>query len=153
MVRGWNDTDSRISVRFSDTAEQRELRRNERNAREGDNSPSRITIAQAALLNLHGQELRSQVAAVTQTRPPIPSLSLDRCLNRPQTEHARFSEYSSNAYLQTPAFSVDYSLAPGRRQASRSQTPTHTSPYLHHAPLPSDPRMQGTIINLLTTIL
>ena len=26
MVRGWNDTGSRISVRFADTAEQRELR-------------------------------------------------------------------------------------------------------------------------------
>lgn len=26
MVRGWNDCGSRISVRFADTAEQRELR-------------------------------------------------------------------------------------------------------------------------------
>jgi hypothetical protein len=26
MVRGWNDTGSRISVRFADTTEQRELR-------------------------------------------------------------------------------------------------------------------------------
>jgi hypothetical protein len=26
MVRGWNDTGSRISVRFADTSEQRELR-------------------------------------------------------------------------------------------------------------------------------
>lgn len=54
MVRGWNDTGSRISVRFADTAEQRELRRQERTVRDGDQSPSRLTIAQAALLNLRG---------------------------------------------------------------------------------------------------
>ncbi|KAL1741213.1 hypothetical protein HDZ31DRAFT_67158 [Schizophyllum fasciatum] len=54
MVRGWNDTGSRISVRFADTAEQRELRRQERNARDGEQSASRLTIAQAALLNLRG---------------------------------------------------------------------------------------------------
>ncbi|KAG7448383.1 uncharacterized protein BT62DRAFT_703275 [Guyanagaster necrorhizus] len=55
MVRGWNDPGSRISVRFADTSEQRELR-------DDDQSSSRLTIAQAALLNLHGREqLRSQV--------------------------------------------------------------------------------------------
>ncbi|KAG5721815.1 hypothetical protein E4T56_gene7995, partial [Termitomyces sp. T112] len=58
MVRGWNDAGSRISVRFADTAEQRELRRTERMTREGEESPARLTIAQAALLNLHGQDLR-----------------------------------------------------------------------------------------------
>ncbi|KAF5350793.1 hypothetical protein D9758_010351 [Tetrapyrgos nigripes] len=61
MVRGWNDPGSRISVRFADTGEQRELRRTERAIREDDNSPARLTIAQAALLNLRGREqLRSQ---------------------------------------------------------------------------------------------
>ncbi|KAI3615635.1 rcop c3 [Moniliophthora roreri] len=57
MVRGWNDPGSRISVRFADTNEQRELRRQERTGR-GDesSSPSRLTIAQAALLNLRGRD-------------------------------------------------------------------------------------------------
>ncbi|KAJ2922630.1 hypothetical protein H1R20_g14456, partial [Candolleomyces eurysporus] len=63
MVRGWNDAGSRISVRFADTAEQRELRRQERTMKEGgatgEASPGRLTIAQAALLNLRGQDLRT----------------------------------------------------------------------------------------------
>lgn len=56
MVRGLGDAGSRISVRFADTAEQRELRRNERQNREGENSPARLTMAQAALLNLQGTQ-------------------------------------------------------------------------------------------------
>ncbi|KAG2054309.1 hypothetical protein BDR06DRAFT_421778 [Suillus hirtellus] len=59
MVRGWNDPGCRISVRFADSAEQRELRRSERVSKNGDQSPARLTIAQAALLNLHGQELQA----------------------------------------------------------------------------------------------
>ncbi|KAI6145732.1 hypothetical protein EDD17DRAFT_128547 [Pisolithus thermaeus] len=59
MVRGWNDPGCRISVRFADSPEQRELRRTERVLKSGDNSPSRLTIAQAALLNLRGQELQT----------------------------------------------------------------------------------------------
>lgn len=57
MVRGWNDAGSRISVRFADTAEQRELRRTERLNRDGENSPARLTMAQAALLNMKGTQL------------------------------------------------------------------------------------------------
>ncbi|KAI6142728.1 hypothetical protein BKA82DRAFT_1000195 [Pisolithus tinctorius] len=59
MVRGWNDPGCRVSVRFADSPEQRELRRAERMLKSGDNSPSRLTIAQAALLNLRGQELQT----------------------------------------------------------------------------------------------
>ncbi|KIJ15388.1 hypothetical protein PAXINDRAFT_155694 [Paxillus involutus ATCC 200175] len=59
MVRGWNDSGCRISVRFADSAEQRELRRAERALKNGDQSPARLTIAQAALLNLRGQELQA----------------------------------------------------------------------------------------------
>ncbi|KAH7912633.1 hypothetical protein BJ138DRAFT_1112176 [Hygrophoropsis aurantiaca] len=60
MVRGWNDPGCRISVRFADTAEQRELRRTERSTKsDGDQSPARLTIAQAALLNLRGQDLHA----------------------------------------------------------------------------------------------
>ncbi|KAF8137111.1 hypothetical protein EV363DRAFT_1156073 [Boletus edulis] len=61
MVRGWNDPGCRISVRFADSAEQRELRRAERTLKNGDQSPSRLTIAQAALLNLRGQELQANI--------------------------------------------------------------------------------------------
>ncbi|KAH6908732.1 hypothetical protein BKA70DRAFT_1278587 [Coprinopsis sp. MPI-PUGE-AT-0042] len=75
MVRGWNDTGSRISVRFADTAEQRELRRQERALKEGnlvgDASPARLTIAQAALLNLRGHDLHAE--ALAPSLPPPPS--------------------------------------------------------------------------------
>ncbi|OSX63333.1 hypothetical protein POSPLADRAFT_1045686 [Postia placenta MAD-698-R-SB12] len=56
-IRGWQEDGCRISVRFADTSEQRDLRRMERMTREGDQSPARITIAQAALLNLKGTQL------------------------------------------------------------------------------------------------
>ncbi|KAI0309234.1 hypothetical protein OF83DRAFT_1179871, partial [Amylostereum chailletii] len=75
MVRGWNDTGSRISVRFADSAEQRDLRRNERSGREGD-SPARITMAQAALLNLRGQQAQPQISRPTSLSPtPLGSRS------------------------------------------------------------------------------
>ncbi|KAF7289770.1 hypothetical protein MIND_01350900 [Mycena indigotica] len=57
MVRGWNDPGSRISVRFADTTEQRELRRQERLTREGEGGSSQLSIAQATLLNLRGNDL------------------------------------------------------------------------------------------------
>jgi RNA recognition motif-containing protein len=63
MVRGWNDPGSRISVRFADSAEQRELRRTERSGRGDDSSPARLTMAQAALLNLRGQQMQGRLPA------------------------------------------------------------------------------------------
>ncbi|KAJ6613162.1 hypothetical protein B0H10DRAFT_2222476 [Mycena sp. CBHHK59/15] len=60
MVRGWNDPGSRISVRFADTSEQRELRRTERITREGDQVSNQLSIAQATLLNLRGQDLHTR---------------------------------------------------------------------------------------------
>ncbi|KAF5336443.1 hypothetical protein D9611_006601 [Ephemerocybe angulata] len=62
IVPGPDDAGGRISVRFADTSEQRELRRQERTIKEGGStgevSPGQLTIAQAALLNLRGQDLR-----------------------------------------------------------------------------------------------
>lgn len=63
MVRGWNDPGSRISVRFADSAEQRELRRTERSGRGDEPSPARLTMAQAALLNLRGQQVQGRLRA------------------------------------------------------------------------------------------
>ncbi|KAI9065627.1 hypothetical protein FKP32DRAFT_1590416 [Trametes sanguinea] len=56
LVRGRNDAGCRISVRFADTPEQRELRRTERTTREDEQSPARLTMARAALLNLKGTQ-------------------------------------------------------------------------------------------------
>ncbi|KAG5643042.1 hypothetical protein DXG03_001654 [Asterophora parasitica] len=132
MVRGWNDVGSRISVRFADTAEQRELRRNERMAREGDESPARLTIAQAALLNLHGQDLRSK-----HTVPPqVPALRIP-------TPQQVFPDYAHNhndnhthnpaARTHTPPFVVDYSLA-GRRPPPLQNAYSHSHPHRHSHP-------------------
>ncbi|KAJ2912828.1 hypothetical protein MD484_g7578, partial [Candolleomyces efflorescens] len=92
MVRGWNDAGSRISVRFADTAEQRELRRQERTTTEGaatgEASPGRLTIAQAALLNLRGQDLRtvggsSSVASGSPLATSLPSVTSPLAMNSP----------------------------------------------------------------------
>ncbi|KAJ3494163.1 hypothetical protein NLJ89_g10864 [Agrocybe chaxingu] len=95
MVRGWNDTGSRISVRFADTSEQRELRRNERSAQEGDGSPARLTIAQAALLNLRGQDIRPKTNSALHAHGGLPA----------STTRGGFStsvsapDFSSNAHI------------------------------------------------------
>ncbi|OCH93898.1 hypothetical protein OBBRIDRAFT_237963 [Obba rivulosa] len=71
LVRGWNDVGCRISVRFADTSEQRELRRMERLTREDEHSsPSRLTMAQAALLNLNGTQLHSPLQLPSQLPSP-----------------------------------------------------------------------------------
>ncbi|KAI0746955.1 hypothetical protein C8Q80DRAFT_1178525 [Daedaleopsis nitida] len=74
LVRGWNDAGCRISVRFADTAEQRELRRTERHGREGEQSPARLTMARAALLNLKGTQCQSAAQSPTLTDINLGSL-------------------------------------------------------------------------------
>ncbi|KAH9831186.1 uncharacterized protein C8Q71DRAFT_680457, partial [Rhodofomes roseus] len=57
IIRGMEDSGARISVRFADTTEQRELRRMERTSHDGEHSPGRLSMAQAALLNLNGGQV------------------------------------------------------------------------------------------------
>lgn len=163
MVRGWNDTGSRISVRFADTAEQRELRRAERTAKDGDRSPARITIAQAALLNLHGQDQLLRSASISNShshpislspgphlhprhQPSLPALNLNPNLTRtldPQYPYTHQSEYTpmvmshAHPYVPSPPpFAVDYSLAPGRAPVPSPYALSRTqtpSPYHPHA--------------------
>ncbi|VDC07427.1 unnamed protein product [Peniophora sp. CBMAI 1063] len=85
MVRGWNDSGSRISVRFADSAEQRDLRRNERSSRDtGDASAARLTMAQAALLSLRGQQAQqSPVLSPVPSVPPPIGLNRERQSPRP----------------------------------------------------------------------
>jgi len=175
MVRGWNDAGSRISVRFADTADQRELRvshscsevlkciyliydlqRTERSNRDGEQSPARLTIAQASLLNLRGQDLKSKPSlplsrgGSSLPPPPPPSslppppIVLDRPSLSPYSYEYRTSPIHSHSPLHTPPFAVDSSLAPGRGHGpfaplSRTQTPVrlHGSPYHSHAALPT----------------
>ncbi|KIM38070.1 hypothetical protein M413DRAFT_39972, partial [Hebeloma cylindrosporum] len=173
MVRGWNDTGSRISVRFADTSEQRELRRTERSTQEGDSSPARLTIAQAALLNLRGQELHTGNSgpvihahqAVGSTR--IPSASRFGGFATPTRD------FSSTVHLPPAVgnggaggLEVDYSLAPGRGAisgpTSRSRSPydmnqgqiyqqdQYANPQLAHGHVPST--MDPAMVSLLDSL-
>ncbi|KAG9311566.1 hypothetical protein JVU11DRAFT_7773 [Chiua virens] len=94
MVRGWNDPGCRISVRFADSADQRELRRTERSQKSGDQSPSRLTIARAALLNLRGQQLQPNIRDVAGPWP-------QRLANAPPDNQAIISPGSDSGLLPT----------------------------------------------------
>ncbi|KAL0569189.1 hypothetical protein V5O48_012787 [Marasmius crinis-equi] len=125
MVRGWNDPGSRISVRFADTSEQRELRRQERTVRGGEeSSPARLTIAQAALLNLRG---RDQIRA--QSIPVIGSRGRDAGA---PTANQAYDDFSSNAHGSAGAYrgGGDFPHQTGRR------TLAQTAPYDQPISLP-----------------
>ena len=116
MVRGWNDTGSRIAVRFADTSKQRDLRvcvhfclsvfylyhtQKERAGQESEASPSRLTIAEASLLNLRGQDLRS-------TMKPIQPALTGNNLSLPSASSSRGFATSASA----PDFSSNGSFVP-----------------------------------------
>ena len=92
----------------------------ERSTDEGDGSPARMTIAQAALLNLHGQELRPlKVGPVIHAQPG--GVRIGRTAARGLGNSVSMPDFSSNAHFDmasgggdTSELEVDYSLAPGR---------------------------------------
>ncbi|KAJ3747769.1 hypothetical protein DFH05DRAFT_1359802, partial [Lentinula detonsa] len=109
MVRGWNDPGSRISVRFADTSEQRELRRTERVVREDDvASPARLTIAQAALLNLRGRDqYRNQHYQQTGINAPL--IGASRLTNgSAPTVNQVYNDFSCNAHDLSSAAAGGY---------------------------------------------
>ncbi|KAJ7466820.1 hypothetical protein B0H11DRAFT_1869691 [Mycena galericulata] len=111
MVRGWNDPGSRISVRFADTSEQRELRRQERLAREGDQTGTQLSIAQATLLNLRGKDLHprpNQQRMGMESDFDIDDLRSDIYAHSNSTFNADPHGYPASE------FEVDYSRAPAR---------------------------------------
>ncbi|KAJ7214337.1 hypothetical protein GGX14DRAFT_696599 [Mycena pura] len=117
MVRGWNDPGSRISVRFADTAEQRELRRQERAARDDEHGqPSgQLSIAQATLLNLRGGALGDRPPVIGSAPGPkrvhVDEREREFQAARAEEEGYEF-DFQSNA-AHGRAFEVDYSRAPG----------------------------------------
>ncbi|KAG7086837.1 hypothetical protein E1B28_002758 [Marasmius oreades] len=127
MVRGWNDPGSRISVRFADTSEQRELRRQERTVRGGEeSSPARLTIAQAALLNLRGRDqMRAQSVPVIGSRHGGARGSSDA-----PTANQAYHDFSSNMARSTYRSGSDYPVQSGRR------TLAQTAPYDQPISLP-----------------
>ncbi|KAJ7151982.1 hypothetical protein C8R46DRAFT_1303338 [Mycena filopes] len=165
MVRGWNDPGSRISVRFADTSEQRELRerflssvRQERLAREGDQTTasSQLSIAQATLLNLRGKELHAR---------PLTHLM---AVAAEEEEHGAFgfgdeqlSEYSSGGHFHNDAyptsdFEVDYSRVPAAARyslgAGQQQFSHHHQHLPTHAPPPQQQRMNPAMASLLDSL-
>ena len=93
----------------------------ERSTDEGDGSPARMTIAQAALLNLRGQDLRPlKVGPVIHSQPG--GVRIGRIAARGLGNSVSTPDFLSNAHLDispgggggTCELEVDYSLAPGR---------------------------------------
>ncbi|KZP23495.1 hypothetical protein FIBSPDRAFT_1042932 [Athelia psychrophila] len=127
MVRGWNEPGCRISVRLADSAEQRELRRTER-VKEGEPSPNRLTIAQAALLNLRGQDVYDQVPASTfQPRPNTANCNEFTVKPRPGNQYNSHHEaFASNAAHMDPRAGGHASHSPAYGQ----------SPFMAHSPIP-----------------
>ncbi|KIK70028.1 hypothetical protein GYMLUDRAFT_67285 [Collybiopsis luxurians FD-317 M1] len=141
MVRGWNDPGSRISVRFADTSEQRELRRTERAVREDDvASPARLTIAQAALLNLRGREqLRTEQTGFN--APPIGASRSGH--GSAPTANQVYNDFSSNAHDISSAAAGGYRgsasdlTSAAQLLAGINQGPhRNLSPYHHASSLP-----------------
>ncbi|KAF7329103.1 hypothetical protein MKEN_00170800 [Mycena kentingensis (nom. inval.)] len=118
-VRGWNDPEgARISVRFADTAEQRELRRQERQARDGEAgvASGQLSIAQATLLTLRGKELGGGPKSNSGYRPTVGGRA-----------YADVNGYSSSRaphhdqYSHQQEHEVDYPRSPPRFSAHPSQ--------------------------------
>ncbi|KAF7984437.1 hypothetical protein HWV62_14512 [Athelia sp. TMB] len=134
MVRGWNEPGCRISVRFADSAEQRELRRTEK-AKEGEPSPNRITIAQAALLNLRGQDFNPVPASTFQTRTHSPfHANCDDFKVRPRSG-ARYESpnvpFSSNAACYGPRAVDNAPCSPAYAHAQLMSNNQHASAGSH----------------------
>ncbi|KAJ7917215.1 hypothetical protein B0H13DRAFT_1870567 [Mycena leptocephala] len=141
MVRGWNDPGSRISVRFADTSEQRELRVTDGaiNSRWGSGF-KQLSIAQATLLNLRGKELH--------TRPPINASST----HMDDFHEDTYGHFQSNAPYPESDFEVDYSRVPARYPHSLpAQQPLNH--FGQHQQLPAAPqRMNPAMASLLDSL-
>ncbi|KAJ7751549.1 hypothetical protein DFH07DRAFT_941654 [Mycena maculata] len=110
-VRGWDDTESRIYLRFADTLDQRELRRSEANARADHADTGRLSIAQATLLSYRGKELQQ-------------SHSNDSNNSNSNT-HSNSANFNSNVSLHTsPPAGVPMRNAP-------PPPPYHSLPPMH----------------------
>ncbi|KAM6492239.1 hypothetical protein JOM56_011963 [Amanita muscaria] len=146
MVRGWNDAGSRISVRFADTAEQRELRRTERANKDGEPSPSRLTIAQAALLNMRGQDLRQRHTPMLPSHQSLP----DR-LGR--LDHALYTDFVPSTRRSPTGLTVDFPpdaeyISPGMRRSVSSPYPHPLS--LQH--IDSSHKVDPSVLTLLDSL-
>ncbi|KAJ6613143.1 hypothetical protein B0H10DRAFT_2436594 [Mycena sp. CBHHK59/15] len=137
-IRGWDNTESVISVRFADTLDQRELRR----ARDGD--PQRLSIAHAALLNYRGKELQSNSGVLQFPTSPPPYTSVP-------------NSYSHSLPRQLPPhmgnpFVLDFSQTPGSHSARPPQDPLY-APYTRPPPpLPPLVAMHPNFVALLGSL-
>lgn len=119
--------------------------------KEGDTSATRLTIAQAALLNLRGQELRQAAKIST-----LPVIGERRRQAVPEYPYHDFSSNSIQLPAPRPVFEVDYSLAPGRTIPTQRLHSPSSSTYVAHnqqqfnrpAPRGVDPSMAILLDNL-----
>ncbi|CAK5282507.1 unnamed protein product [Mycena citricolor] len=168
MVRGWNDAGSRISVRFADTSEQRELRRQERTARDEDHGQAgQLSIAQATLLNLRGKELAAAQSHAHSFHPTSTSASSLYPHSHSQHHHHHHQpphqQHPSSVFakhgLQQPLYST-----PGLREFHPDRYDPHTGMYgedeedhagafeVDYSLAPGNNRLDPAMQNLLETL-
>ncbi|KAJ7053651.1 hypothetical protein C8F01DRAFT_1064523 [Mycena amicta] len=176
MVRGWNDPGSRISVRFADTAEQRELRRQERLTRDGEGASGQLSIAQATLLNLRGKELGGGGLSNPKTNSNVNASSADLGGAYHHASSSSSAPSSSAARIPVPAqyANVDafqqydyHSSNPYAYQQQPQQQPYHPREFevdYSHAPqrytpsypqqpyVEAQPRMNPSMVSLLESL-
>ena len=112
--------------------------------KDGEQSPGRLTIAQAALLNMRGQELRQ--------RPMVPAhQSLPDRLDRLRVDPL-YSDFPNN-HLSPTGLTVDYSLNPNASYVSpRLQTSISTSYMGSHQRDPISPNVDPAMLTLLDSL-
>lgn len=115
--------------------------------REGDQSPARLTLAQASLLNLRGQDMRPKV-------PPYHSYPVIGRENHPQLDFRYCGALNDSRH--DVDFAVDYSRAPMHQPVSTtinspSHLGVHFSPYNDAITLPP-PTVDPAMTALLTTL-
>ncbi|KAF7324749.1 hypothetical protein MKEN_00516700 [Mycena kentingensis (nom. inval.)] len=125
LVRGLNEAGGRLSVRFADTSEQKELRRQERFAREGEagSGPGQLSIAQATLLNLRGKEFSRGAAN-------------------------EVHDYANT--VREHRQDIDYPRAPLRSNSDVDACPRYPDASARQLPVP--PRMNPGMASLLETL-
>ena len=92
--------------------------------KDGEQSPARLTIAQAALLNMRGQELRQRPSSTIPAHQSLP----DR-LDRLRVDGPLYSDFA-NTHLSPSGLTVDYSLGPNASYVSPRLHTSISAPYI-----------------------
>ena len=115
--------------------------------KDGEQSPARLTIAQAALLNMRGQELRQRPSSTIPAHQSLP----DR-LDRLRVDGSLYSDFP-NTRLSPTGLTVDYSLGPNASYVSPRLHTSISAPYISSQKRDSiSPNVDPTMLTLLDSL-